>query len=71
MLPPDAEDYEKRVAGATDALEVFWARLIGELDEQNGAFSWWAGPGEPKSLTLLADYLVQSVRGVSDALLEA
>jgi hypothetical protein len=71
VLPVDPDDYEKRVAGATNALDVFVNRLIGELDVQNGAFSWWSGHCDWKTLALLADYLIQSVRGVSEALVSA
>jgi hypothetical protein len=71
VLPAEAEDYEKRVAGATDALNAFYGRLISELDVQNGAFSWWSGHCDWKTLTLIGDYLIQSVRGVSDALVDA
>jgi hypothetical protein len=59
VLPVDAEDYEKRVAGATDALDVLAARLVGELDEQNGGFPSWVGHSDWKTLTLLSDYLIQ------------
>lgn len=68
MQPGDAEDYETRVATAVDALDAFHSRLVGELDHKNGAFSWWSGHCDWKTLTLLADYLIQSVGGVPDAL---
>lgn len=71
MLPVDAEDYEKRVAGATTPLDAFYGQLVGELDDQDGGFAWWKGYCDWKTLTLLSDYLIQSVLGVSDALLSA
>ncbi|MFI2841446.1 hypothetical protein [Mycolicibacterium sp. PDY-3] len=67
----DAEAYEKRVAGATAPLNQFFGILIDELDEQNGGFSWWNGHSDWKTLTLLSDYLIQSVHGVSESLLLA
>ncbi len=71
VLPPDAEQYEKRVVAATDALDAFGSQLIGELDPQDGAFGWWAGYSDWKTLTMLADYLIQSIRGTEDALVSA
>ena len=67
----DLDDYEKRVDAATQALDGFYAQLVGELDQQNGAFSWWSGHSDWKTLTLLSDYLLQSVQGAEDALLSA
>ncbi|MBS4729714.1 hypothetical protein MSM1_15640 [Mycobacterium sp. SM1] len=61
MLPADAENYEKRVAAATDALDVFAARLIGELDEKDGGFSCWVGHSDWKTLAIVADYLIQTI----------
>jgi hypothetical protein len=69
--PTDLDGYEKRVAAATERLADFYAQLVGELDEQNGAFPWWSGHSDWKTLTLLADYLLQSVQGAEDALLSA
>lgn len=68
VQPADAEGYETRVATAVDALDAFQSRLVGELDDKNGAFAWWSGHSDWKTLTLLADYLIQSVGGVPDAL---
>lgn len=66
--PADAEAYETRVAAAVDPLKAFHSRLIGELDDKDGAFSWWNGHSDWKTLTLLADYLIQSIGGVAEAL---
>jgi hypothetical protein len=71
VLPVDAEDYEKRVAGATVPLDAFYVQLVGELDDQDGGITWWKGHCDWKTLTLVSDYLIQSVLGVSDALLAA
>lgn len=71
MIPIDPEDYEQRVAAATNVLDVFAARLVGELDDTHGGFTWWIGPADWKTRALLADYLIQSVYGVQDALLSA
>jgi hypothetical protein len=43
VVPADAEAYERRVEPATSTLDEFSALLISELDEQNGAFTWWSG----------------------------
>jgi hypothetical protein len=67
----DLADYERRVAPATTALNAFSELLISELDEQNGAFTWWSGYGDWKPLTLIADYLIQSITGASAAVLSA
>jgi hypothetical protein len=64
VVAVDAEDYERRVAAAPDALDVLAALLIGELDGQHRGFSWWVGHSDWKTLALLADYLIQSVYGV-------
>lgn len=71
VLPIDAQNYEKRVAVATDPLDSFYCQLIGELDEQNGGFVWWAGYSDWKTLAMLSDYLIQLVGGVSESLLSA
>jgi hypothetical protein len=71
VLPLDAEDYERRVSVATDPLDAFRSQLVGELDEQNGSFPWWAGHCDWKTLALLSDYLIHSIRGVDEALLAA
>lgn len=71
VIPVDPEDYERRVAPATDALDVFGSRLVGELDEQNGGFSCWVGHSDWKTLAILSDYLIQSINGVDEALLSA
>lgn len=71
MLPVDAVDYEKRVAAATEALDAFSNQLINELDVETGGFGWWAGYSDWKTLTLVSDYLIQLIYGVSDSLLSA
>jgi hypothetical protein len=72
VLPVDAEDYERRVAMATEPLDVFADQLVAELDDQNGGFGWWVGYNSDwKTLTLLSDYLIQLVDGVGESLLSA
>jgi hypothetical protein len=71
VLPIDAEDYERRVAVATEAVDKFADQLVGELDEQNGGFVWWAGYSDWKTLTILSDYLIQLVQGVGESMLAA
>lgn len=71
VLPVDAEDYERRVAVATEAADKFGDQLVSELDEQNGGFSWWAGYSDWKTLTILSDYLIQLVYGVGESMLSA
>jgi hypothetical protein len=67
----DPAAYELRVAGATDRLDDFYIQLVGELDQQNGGFRWWSGFSDWKTLTMLSDYLIQSVQGTSQALMSA
>jgi hypothetical protein len=66
-----AEPYERRVQPATSALDSFADDLIKELDLQNGAFPWWQSDSDWKPLTMIADYLIQSVQGASAALVAA
>ena len=67
VLPVDAEDYERRVGAATDPLDAFFNQLVSELND-NGGFTQWVGYSDWKTLTLLSDYLIQSVYGVSESL---
>lgn len=71
MESADIQDYELRVQPATAALNAFSKELVAELDLTNGAFPWWAGYADWKTLTLIADYLIQSVIGASEALTSA
>jgi hypothetical protein len=66
-----AEQYERRVELATSALDSFAEELIKELDQQNGAFPWWSGYSDWKTLTMIADCLIQSVQGGAAALIAA
>jgi hypothetical protein len=66
-----AEPYERQVEPATSALDSFADSLTKELDQQNGAFSWWSGFSDWKTLTMIADYLIQSVMGAGAALIAA
>lgn len=66
-----AEPYERRVQPATSALSSFSDDLTKQLDQQNGAFPWWNGYSDWKTLTMIADYLIQSVMGAAAALLAA
>ncbi|GAA4474164.1 hypothetical protein GCM10023094_09250 [Rhodococcus olei] len=66
------DDYLARVQPATDPLDGFSNELIAQLDVDGGnGFSWWAGQSDWKTLTLISDYLIQSVRGTSKALTAA
>jgi hypothetical protein len=71
MQPADIQDYERRVQPATASLSAFSNQLVDELDLTDGAFPWWAGHADWKPLTLIADYLIQSVMGASEALVSA
>lgn len=66
-----AQPYERRVHPATSALSSFADDLTKQLDQQYGAFPWWNGYSDWKTLTMIADYLIQSVLGVGSALLAA
>ncbi len=65
------EAYERRVQPATSALDSFADGLIKGLDQRNGAFAWWNGYSDWKTLTMIADYLIQSVQGAGAALIAA
>jgi hypothetical protein len=71
VSPEDLEDYEQRVAGATRRLGEFTNQLADELDRQNDGFRWWTGFSDWKTLTMLSDYLVQSLGGTSESLMSA
>jgi hypothetical protein len=65
------EDYERRVEPATAPLRQMYSRFVRELDQTNGAYVWWTGHSDWKTLTMLADYLLQSLLGASEALVAA
>jgi hypothetical protein len=65
------EEHERRVEPATSALDSFADGLIKQLDQQNGAFPWWKDYCDWKTLTMIADYLIQSVQGAGAALIAA
>jgi hypothetical protein len=65
------EPCERRIEPAASALLSFDHALNEELDLQNGAFPWWDGHSDWKTLTMIADYLIQSVRGAREALVAA
>ncbi|WP_156738569.1 hypothetical protein [Mycobacterium sp. E2699] len=65
------EPWERRIEPADSALLSFDDALNEELDQQNGAFPWWDGHSNWKTLTMIADYLIQSVRGAREALVAA
>jgi len=67
----DLEEYERPVAGATSLLGAFTVELADELDTHNGGFRWWTGFSDWKTLTMLSDYLLQSLSGASESLVSA
>jgi hypothetical protein len=67
----DLQDYEQRVAGATRGLGEFITQLADELNTQRGGFRWWTGFSDWKTITMLSDYLLQSLSGTSEALISA
>src|SRR5712672_2917521 len=71
MAVQGLEPYEQRVQPATAPLMALYTRLVEELDQVNGAFGWWSGYSDWKTLTMLADYLLQSIVGASEALVAA
>lgn len=71
MSAADLETYEQRVVHATKRLNDFTAQLAAELDEQSGGFRWWAGFSDWKTITMLSDYLLQSLGGAEESLLSA
>ncbi|AGB24560.1 hypothetical protein Mycsm_04313 [Mycobacterium sp. JS623] len=68
---PGLDLYERQALPATSLLDSLYAQLVGELDQENGAFAWWSGHSDWKTLTMLADYLLQSILGSSEALVAA
>lgn len=71
MTSRELEAYEQRVAGATDRLDEFTNLLADELDTQNGGFRWWREFTDWKTITMLSDYLLQSLGGTSEAIKSA
>jgi hypothetical protein len=71
VVEDDLEPYERRVEPATTPLADFRARLLRELDQRHGAFRWWSEFSDWKTLNMIADYLLQSLAGASEALLSA
>lgn len=66
------DDYLGRVKPATALLDRFADDLVDQLDVDGGnGFSWWVGYSDWKTLTLIADYLIQAVRGTSGSLVAA
>ncbi len=66
------DDYLGWVKPATSLLDRFADDLVDQLDVYGGnGFPWWAGYSDWKTLTLIADYLIQAVRGTSGALVAA
>lgn len=66
------DDYRGRVEPATSLLDQFADDLVDQLDVGGGnGFPWWSGYSDWKTLTLIADYLIQAVRGASESLVAA
>jgi hypothetical protein len=71
VVTADLEPYERRVEPARSSLDAFRNRLLHELDQRDGAFRWWQGFSDWKTLNMIADYLLQSLAGASEALVSA
>jgi hypothetical protein len=72
--PSDLEPYERRVEPARTLLDTFAEQLVQELDEDKGGFDWWTAENPDadwRALTLLGDYLIQSIYGSAESLLAA
>jgi hypothetical protein len=67
----DLAPYEQCVESASSALGAFRLRLLKELDQRDGAFRWWRDFSDWKTLNMIADYLIQSLAGASEALVSA
>lgn len=59
------------VAAGVTAASDFADELTRQLDTDEGGFRWWAGQTDQKRLILIGDYLIQSVQGVAESLLDA
>lgn len=66
-----ATGYSAQVEPAVTEARSFVRELIQQLDTTDGGFRWWRGQTDPKRLILLGDYLIQSVEGVAESLLDA
>ena len=71
MTTADLAPYEQCVESASSALGAFRLRLLKELDQRDGAFRWWRDFSDWKTLNMIADYLIQSLAGASEALVSA
>jgi hypothetical protein len=66
-----ADDYERTVAAATTALTRFSSEVIEDFDEEVGGVGWWDGQIDFRRHVVLSEYLVDSVNGATEALLDA
>lgn len=66
-----ADDYERRVEPATALLDSFAAEVLQDLDEQVGGISWWDGQIDFRRRVVLSEYLIDSVNGAAEALLDS
>jgi hypothetical protein len=65
------EDYEAAVEPATTAFRALYREVLDDVDEVNSGITWWYGYTDWRRLTLISEYLLNSIIGVSRSLAEA
>jgi len=68
MAGSEMKSYETRVMKADTALRDLGSAAREDLDESEGGISWWAGQTDWRRLTLISNYLLDSISGVSQSL---
>jgi hypothetical protein len=66
-----AYDYERTVETATGVLRQFAGSVLLDIDEEIGGIGWWDGQVDFRRRVVLSEYLLDSVNGAAEALLDA
>lgn len=66
-----ADDYEERVAPAVTALSTTATAVLGDLHPSIGGVGWWDEHLDFPRRAVLSEYLLDSLRGAAEALLDA
>lgn len=66
-----ADDYERRAEPATGLLRRLGAEVLRDLDGQGGGVGWWDGQIDFRRRVVLSEYLLDSLNGAAEALLDA
>lgn len=65
------DEYERRVAPAVDVLRRLSQRVLDDVDESAGGVAWWDGQVDFRRRVVLSEYLIDSLNGAAEALLDA